>query len=42
MQLSKFVVNAHGWNRSVLLQVLLALVSLLSLVLASGAGSQWW
>jgi len=42
MKLSKIVVNAHGWNRNVLLQVFLALVSLLSLVLASGAGSQWW
>jgi hypothetical protein len=42
VKLPKNVYNGHGWNRSALLQVLIAIVSLLSMVLASGAGSQWF
>jgi hypothetical protein len=42
MKNPKIVVMGHEWNRTAVYQMLLALVSLLSLVLASGAGSQWW
>lgn len=33
--------NSHQWNRSVALRVMLALGSLISMILASGAGSYW-
>lgn len=33
--------NSHQWNRYVALRVLLALGSLASMILASGAGSYW-
>lgn len=33
--------NSHQWNRYVALRVLLAGASLVSMILASGAGSYW-
>jgi hypothetical protein len=39
MKDSKIVVNGHGWNRSASLRILVGLVSLLTVALASGAGS---
>jgi hypothetical protein len=42
MKVRKGVVYGHQWYRTVTLQVLLALVALFSMVLASGAGWQWW
>lgn len=42
MMVRKGVVNGHQWYRTVALQVLLALIALLSMVLASGAPQQWW
>lgn len=40
MKDSKIVVNGHGWNRAAALRILVGLVSLLTVALASGAGSQ--
>ena len=40
-KLSKYVVNGHQWYRSGLLRPLAAVLTLLSLVLASGANTQW-
>jgi hypothetical protein len=40
-KLSKNVVNGHEWHRSGLLRPLAAVLTLLSLVLASGASTQW-
>jgi hypothetical protein len=42
VKLPQNIYNGHGWNRGTLYQMLIALVSLLSMVLASGAGTQWW
>jgi hypothetical protein len=42
MKVTKSVVNGHQWYQNVVLQALMGLVTLLSLVLASGAGQQWW
>ena len=41
MKIVKSVRNSHQWNRHVALRVVLALGSLVSMILASGAGSYW-
>ena len=40
MKASKIVVNGHGWNRAASLRILVGLLSLLTVALASGVGSQ--
>jgi hypothetical protein len=42
MELPEIVVNAHEWHKTALVRVLLVLASLLTLVMASGAGCGWW
>ena len=42
MEHTEMTANGHQWFGTVALRVILALVALLSLVLASGAGSQWF
>jgi hypothetical protein len=37
----KMIRNGHQWDRYVVLRVLLAIASLVSMILASGAGSYW-
>ena len=41
MKKVKSVCNSHQWNRQASLRVVLALGSLVSMILASGAGSYW-
>jgi hypothetical protein len=42
MKVSQIVVNAHEWHKTALIRLLLVLASLFTLVMASGAGWQWW
>lgn len=42
MKVRKMAVNGHQWMRNAVWQVLMAIVALLCMVLASGAGWQWY
>ena len=41
MKIVKTALNSHQWNRYAALRVVLALGTLVSMILASGAGGYW-
>lgn len=42
MKVSKVVVSAHEWHKTAVVRILLVLVSLMTLVMASGALTCGW